>query len=37
VGEAMTRYFSSAFHYDFLGTIIRQHDLLGTSTFNGPQ
>jgi protein involved in polysaccharide export with SLBB domain len=34
--EALAQYFTQVFHLDFLGTIIRQRDLTGTSTLNLP-
>ncbi len=34
--ETLTRYFNSVFHLEFLGTIIRQNDLLGTATLGIP-
>jgi protein involved in polysaccharide export with SLBB domain len=36
VGEALTRYLTTVFRYDFLGTIIRQRDLTTTTTLTGP-
>ena len=32
--ESLTRYFTTVWRFDFLGTIIRQKDLTGTSTLN---
>jgi hypothetical protein len=34
--EAGTRYFTDVFHLNFLGTIIRQQDLIGTSSLSLP-
>lgn len=36
VGEAMTRYLTSTFRVNFLGTFIRQRDLIGTGSYQGP-
>ncbi len=36
VTEALAQYFTSVFHLNLLGTIIRQQDLLGTSTLSVP-
>jgi len=36
VAEALTRYVSEMWKFSFLGTIIRQNDLIGTSTLNVP-
>ena len=36
VGEAIAQYFTDVLHLDFLGTIIRQRDLLGTGTLSVP-
>jgi protein involved in polysaccharide export with SLBB domain len=36
VAEAITRYVSNQLKFDFLGTFIRQRDLLGTSTLQVP-
>jgi protein involved in polysaccharide export with SLBB domain len=35
--ETITRYFTEQFHLNFLGTIIRQNDLIGTATLNLPK
>jgi hypothetical protein len=36
VGEAMTRYFTTIFRFNALGTIIRQTDLTATTSVSGP-
>jgi hypothetical protein len=36
VGEAITPYITTVFHYDFLGTIIRRRDLTATTDLTGP-
>jgi protein involved in polysaccharide export with SLBB domain len=36
VGEAMTRYITTVLRFDFLGTLIRQRDLLATANANLP-
>lgn len=36
VGEAMVRYLTTIARYNILGTFIRQRDLIGTETVNGP-
>lgn len=35
-GEAIAKYFTSVFSYNFFGTIIKQQDLTATSTLTGP-
>ena len=34
--ETIARYVTEQLHLDFLGTIIRQNDLVGTATLNLP-
>ncbi len=34
--ETVTRYVTNVWRFDFLGTIVRQKDLIGTSTLNVP-
>jgi protein involved in polysaccharide export with SLBB domain len=36
VGESLTRYLSSIFHLNFTGNIVRQPDLLGVGSVQGP-
>jgi protein involved in polysaccharide export with SLBB domain len=36
VGEALTRYFTTIFRFNFVGTVIRQRDLIGTTSLSGP-
>lgn len=35
-GEAIAKYFTTVFQYNFFGTIIRQQDLTATTTLTGP-
>ena len=37
VGEAVAQYITNGFfHFNLLGTVIRQNDLIGTTTINSP-